>query len=206
MEAPAVVLPEFLPEATSAVDSALPTMEAAIAVPGQSASGVEVTLERVWQEGKSLHGDLCFTVPDSGDWSVWAATLQSGDLEVREFGAALVSLKEPSADEPGLRCDTLTFLVPPDADLRSGTITIESIAAYPREDEYCSVYMPKIQQALQERGIAITLECEDVNGSATMRIVNWPAEMTEEQAQEVVFDDEFYSVQGPWAFAFNLGQ
>ncbi len=83
---------------------------------------------------------------------------------LQEYGTTLVSVQEPVNGGAGLRCDTLTFVVPPDADLSNATIVIDSIAATPREDEYCSVYMPKIQQAMLERGIGITLDCVDVNG------------------------------------------
>ena len=76
----------------------------------------------------------------------------------------------------------------------------------PREGEYCSAYMPKIQQAMLERGTGITLDCLDVNGVLTMQILSFPPEMTQAQAEEIVYSDEFYSVKGPWSFSFNLAQ
>ena len=54
------------------------------------------------------------------------------------------------------------------------TVTVDAIAAPPRAEDYCSIYMPKIQQALIERGIAITLNCSDVNGVQMMQIVGKP--------------------------------
>ncbi len=66
--------------------------------------------------------------------------------------------------------------------------------------------MPKIQQVLQQRGIAIELACPDVNGTPTMQIVSRPPDMTQEQAEQIVYSDEFYSISGPWVFTFNLGQ
>jgi len=105
-----------------------------------------------------------------------------------------------------LRCDTLTFIVPPDADLSNVTVMIDAIATTPREGEYCSVYMPKIQQAMLARGISITLDCVDVNGALTMQILSIPPDMTQAQAEEIVYSDEFYSVKGPWSFSFSLAQ
>ena len=105
-----------------------------------------------------------------------------------------------------MRCDTLTFVVPPDADLSSATIVVDSIAATPREGEYCSVYMPKIQQAMLERGTGIVLDCVDLSGVLTMQIISKPAEMTQEQAEQIIYSDEFYTVKGPWSFSFNLAQ
>ena len=66
--------------------------------------------------------------------------------------------------------------------------------------------MPKIQQTLNERGIAIQLGCVDSNGVQTMQIVSKPDTMSQEEAEQIVYSDEFYTVKGPWAFAFNLGQ
>jgi hypothetical protein len=202
--APVPVLPEFVPLATAQIASSYPTAQAVLGSPDQSANGIQVRMERVWQDGKNLNADACFSMPDASDWSIWSATLSFGDLVLHEYGTTLVSRQDPAGGQPGQRCDTVTFVVAPDADLLNGTITIEAIAAYPREDEYCSIYMPKIQQAMVERGIAITLECQEANGAATMQIVSHPPEMTLEQAQEIVFSDEFYSVRGPWTFAFSL--
>jgi hypothetical protein len=68
------------------------------------------------------------------------------------------------------------------------------------------VYMPKIQQILLERGIGIVLDCVDVGGTLSMQITSIPPGMTQEQAEQIVYSDEFYAIKGPWAFSFNLGQ
>jgi hypothetical protein len=163
-------------------------------------------MERASVEGKNVNADVCFTLPDTSDWGVSSASLTYGGILVQEYGTTLVSLQEPADGVAGLRCDTLTFLVPPDADLSNVTIMIDAIAATPREGEYCSVYMPKIQQAMQSRGIGIALDCVDVNGALTMQILSIPSNMTQAQAEEIVYSDEFYSVKGPWSFSFNLAQ
>jgi len=59
---------------------------------------------------------------------------------------------------------------------------------------------------LSERGIAITLGCTEVNGVLTMQVTGWPPEMTEDEAQAIVYSDEFFSVRGPWTFDFSLGE
>ena len=66
--------------------------------------------------------------------------------------------------------------------------------------------MPKIQQTLSDRGIAISLNCADVNGVQAMQIVSRPDTMSQEEAEQLVYSDEFYTVKGPWSFTFNLGQ
>lgn len=201
-----IVLPQILPTATAYIDASYPTAEANLSAPLQSVAGIEVTMSRAWMEGKNVNADVCYTLPDASDWSIWAASLSYGGIVLQEYGATLISLQEPAAGQPGLRCDTLTFVVPPDADLASATIVIDAIAAPPQPGDYCGVYMPKIQQALLERGTGVSIDCVDVNGALTMQIVGKPAEMSQEQAEQLVFSDEYYTVRGPWSFPFNLSQ
>ena len=202
-----VVLPVLLPVATAYIDAAsYPTAQVELAAPNQVASGIEVRMERASVDGKKVNANVCFTLPDTSDWGVSSASLTYGGILVQEYETTLVSLQEPADGVAGLRCDTLTFIVPPDADLSNTTIMIDAIAATPREGEYCSAYMPKIQQALLARGLGIALDCVDVNNVLTMQITSFPPEMTQVQAEEIVYSPEFYSVQGPWSFSFNLTQ
>lgn len=201
-----IILPQLLPTATAYIDSSYPTAEVKVSAPQQTAAGVEVTVSRAWVEGKNVNADVCFTLPDASDWSIWAASLTYGGVVLQEYGTTLVSIQEASNGLPGTRCDTLTFVVPPDADLSNSVIIIDAIAAPPQPGDYCSIYMPKIQQSMLERGTGIQLDCVDVNGTLTMQIVGKPAEMTQEQAEQIVYSDEFYTVRGPWSFPFNLSQ
>jgi hypothetical protein len=182
-------------------------MESAPVTSAQTTSGIEVRAERAWRDGKEVNVDVCYTLLDASDWSIWGASLQYPGGSLLDFGSTLVSLQEPVEGQSGQRCDTLSFLnVPPDADLSNVTVTIDAIAAQPRAEEYCTIYMPKIQQALSERGIAITLNCADVNGVQAMQIVSKPDTMSQEEAEQIIYSDEFYTVKGPWSFTFNLGQ
>jgi hypothetical protein len=203
---PEVALPQFLASATPYIDPSYPTAQASIALQNQTAGGIQVRMDSAWQDGKNINANICFTVPDASDWSIWAASLKYGEVILQEYGTTLLSLREAADGQQGERCDTLTFVVPPDADLSTASIVVDAIAAYPGEGEYCSVYMPKIQQALTERGVGITLDCVDVNGVLTMQITNKPPEMTQEQAELLVYSDEFYTIKGPWTFDFNLTQ
>jgi hypothetical protein len=200
------VLPIFAGPTAYIDPASYPTAQVELAVPNQTASGIEVRMERASVEGKNVNADVCFTLPDRSDWGISSATLTYGGILVQEYGTTLVSLQEPGDGVAGLRCDTLTFVVPPDADLSNVTVMIDAIGATPRDDEYCSVYMPKIQQAMLERGTGISLDCVDVNGALTMQILSIPSEMSQAQAEEIVYSDEFYSVKGPWSFSFNLAQ
>ena len=203
---PGVVLPQMATEPAYVDPASYPTAQVQIAQPNQTASGIEVHMDRAWVDGKDVNADVCFSLPDKSDWGISSASLTYGGILVEEYGTTLVSLQEPAEGVAGLRCDMLTFLVPPDADLTNAAIIIDSIGTTVREGEYCSVYMPKIQQAMLDRGIAITLDCIDVNGLLTMQILSIPPEMTQEQAEQIVYSDEFYTVKGPWTFPFGLAQ
>ncbi|KAA0285337.1 MAG: hypothetical protein L6Q49_14380 [Anaerolineales bacterium] len=201
-----VVLPNLLPTATAYIDPSYPTAQANLNAAQQTAAGIEVRMNRAWVEGKNVNAEVCFTLPDASDWSIWAASLTYGSTFLQEYGTTLVSLQESANGQPGQRCDILTFVVPPDADLTNSVIAIDAISAVPQLTDYCDIYLPKIQEAMLERGTGIAVDCFDVNGTLTMQITGKPAEMSQEQAEQIVYSDEFYTVRGPWSFPFNLSQ
>jgi len=192
---------------TAYIDPSYPTLEAQAVAPVQATSGIVIQVNRAWRDGKEVHAEVCYTLLDTSDWSIWGASLQYVDGSVIDFGATMLSLQDAVEGQSGVRCDDLSFFnIPPDADLTNAIVTIEALAAPPRAEEYCSIYMPKIQQTLNERGTAIQLACVDSGGVQTMQIVSKPDTMSQEEAEQIVYSDEFYSVKGPWSFAFNLGQ
>jgi hypothetical protein len=197
----------LLPTVTPFIADSYPTVGAESISPNQDVSGIDIRVDRAWQDGKQVYADVCFTLPDASDWTIWKASLKYADVVLEEYGATLLSSQEPTGDgQPGQRCDTLEFYVPPDADLSTVTVSIGAIASFPRQEDYCTIYMPKIQQTFNQRGIAITLACNDVNGVATMQIVSKPDTMTQEEAEQLVYSDEFFTITGPWEFTFNLAQ
>jgi len=192
---------------TAYIDPSYPTIEAAPVAPVQISSGIEVRINRAWRDGKEVHAEVCFTLPDTSDWSIWGATLQYPGGSVIDFGSTLISLQESVEGQSGSRCDDLSFFnIPPDADLTNVTITVDAIASPPRAEDYCGIYMSKIQQTLIERGIGIQLGCVDSDGAQVMQILSRPDAMSQEEAEQIVYSNEFYTVKGPWSFVFNLGQ
>lgn len=202
-------MPQEIPAGPTAfIDPSYPTMESEAVTSLQTTSGIEVRAERAWRDGKQVNVDVCYTLLDASDWSIWSATLQYPNGSAIDFGTTLLSIQEPVEGQSGQRCDTLSFLnIPPDADLSSVTVTVDAIGAQPRTEDYCTIYMAKIQQAIDERGLGITLDCPVVEGQPqTMQIMSKPENMSQEEAEQIVYSDEFYTVRGPWAFTFNLGQ
>ncbi len=204
-----LVLPTFVPvqgQATAELSPAYPTEQAQQTNASLTVGGFAVSVQRAWRDGKQVYADVCFTLPDSSDWTIWNAHLEYGGQTISEFSSSMLSRQDASNGTPGQRCDQLGFYVPPDADLSSASLTIESLGAYPSQDDYCSLYMPKIQQALTERGIGITLGCNDTNGSLAMVITSKPASMSQDEADQIVYSDEFYTVKGPWSFPLSFSQ
>jgi len=205
--APQPVQPAGIPLATPVIDTtSYPTLQAPEANTSQAVSGFSINLKRAWRDGKQVNADVCFTLPDTSDWTIWAARLDYAGQTTSQFSSSMLNKQDAANGQPGARCDQVGFYVPPDADLSSASLTIESLGAQPSIGEYCSLYMPKIQQSLTARGIAISLNCADVNGVATMQIVSKPDSMSAEDAQKIVYSDEFYTVKGPWTFQVSLGK
>ncbi len=204
------VLPTLLApqhSATPLIDAAsYPTVQAPEVNTSQTAGGYVVSLQRAWREGKQVYADVCFTLPDTSDWTIWNAHFDYGGQAVSEFGSSMLSEQGPANGQPGQRCDELSFFVPPDADLSAASLAVESLGAPPSQSDYCSLYMPKIQQTLAGRGIAITLGCTEVNGAPAMQILSKPEAMSQDEAEQMVFSDEFYTIRGPWVFPLSLGQ
>lgn len=191
---------------TAYIDPSYPTVQAQPVAPVQS-SGIEVRVDRAWRDGKDVNADVCYTLLDTSDWSIWQASLQYAGGSTVDFGSTLLSMQDAVEGQSGVRCDTLSFYnIPPDADLTNAVITIDALAAPPRAEDYCTIYMPKIQQSLDQRGIAITLGCVDQGGAQVMQILSKPDTMSQEEAEQIVYSDEFYTIHGPWSFTFNLGQ
>ena len=202
------VLPQAaLPSATPFIAPSYPTTAADLISPNQVVGGIDVRVERAWQEGKQVYAAVCYTLPDITDWTIWKASLKYADVVLEEYGTTLLNSQEPTGDgQLGLRCDTLEFYVPPDASLTTVTVSIEALASFPRQEDYCTIYMPKIQQAFNERSVAITLACNNADGIATMQIVDKPESMSQEEAEQLVYSDEFFTIKGPWEFTFTLAQ
>ena len=193
--------------ATPFIAPSYPTAQAQAISPNQVVSGIDVRVDRAWQDGKQVYADVCYTMPDASDWTIWKASLKYSEVVLQEFGTTLLNSQAPTGDgQSGQRCDTLEFYVPPDANLSTVTVSIDSIGSFPRQEDYCEIYMPKIQQTLNDRGIAISLACNDVNGAQMMQIVGKPDAMSQEEAEQLVYSDEFFTITGPWEFTFNLAQ
>jgi hypothetical protein len=51
----------------------------------------------------------------------------------------------------------------------------------------------------------ITLDCP-IDGVMGLQIAGLPEGMTQEEAEQLVYSDEFYTVRGPWSFPVTFDQ
>ena len=64
------------PSATPFIAESYPTGQAELISPNQVVSGIDVRVERAWQDGKQVYADVCYTLPDNSDWTIWNASIE----------------------------------------------------------------------------------------------------------------------------------
>jgi hypothetical protein len=86
---PSVVLPEFIEGPTAYIAPSYPTAQVAIQAPNQTASGFNVNVDNAWMDGKNVNANVCYTLPDDSDWSIYAANLNYGGNVLDIYGLAM---------------------------------------------------------------------------------------------------------------------
>ena len=203
---------------------------------GQEADGVELTVSNFRRDGNFLLADVCFAFPDKGDWTIWSASLRYEEIVIRDYSSVPIDVRLPEVDgtqtvitfangaknhhsEParegdmGGRCDTLSFELPSDYRAHKYVMTIDSIAAAPREGESCNRdALDKVQAAVnrQSEGINVGCVAQSIGGGTVegFAVLGRPPGMAQEQAESIVFGQEVFleafGRQGPWTFVVPL--
>jgi hypothetical protein len=199
----------------------------------QRVNNIEISASNFRLEAAQLLVDVCFEMPDTSDWTVWSAALD-GDkgagvlsasipIEVRDLPVegkqrvirfdqmgGSVTTWEPAADsQKGLRCDTLYFDVQSDQEAAGVTLTIDAIAAYPREGEVCeAAYLEKVQKALDTRYTGIVVQCKIGDGTAGLVIASKPDTLSDTDAEALLYSNDLFldvhGIRGPWVFTSTL--
>jgi hypothetical protein len=194
----------------------------------QVVNGITMLASNFRIENGELNFDLCYDIPDSGDWTVWQANLRTESAEIEMLETALLELRHPAVDgiqevitlaestsEPdennglGLRCDSIRFFGAV-SDSHHFTITIESILATPSESGVCdATYLARVNAELETYAVGLSAECfiveyEGGGGSSGLEIAAWPETMTQQEAEAILADSDFYmdvhGIRGPWIF------
>lgn len=197
----------------------------------QTVNGIAVSAANLRRVGNRVQADVCFALPDDGDWLIHEAALRhtTGGVatETSDFSGMPIEVKSPPVDgqqrtmrlvagekvvswqpaaegQAGSRCDTLTFVVQAEADLSTVTLAIRAIGAFPREGEVCTTYLAKVQRVLDARGAGIRVGCDRHEWGDQLAVVGKPAAMSQAEAESLLLNEEFYTVNGPWLFTASL--
>lgn len=179
----------------------------------QESRGSEVSATNFRQEGNKVSSDVCFTMPDDGDWTIRQAALLYGGVEIQEYGWSFQGTSSGSGVGAGVRCDEIYFYLP-EGDMPDRIIMrIDAIAAFPREGEICTgEYLARAQAVIDGRGQGIVLGCvQEEAGEGVvegLKAVSWPADMSQPQAEAAVGGIDFlidvHGIRGPWVFEAML--
>lgn len=107
-----------------------------------------------------------------------------------------------------MRCDTLVISGIPN-EASSITLTIDSLAAYPREGEFCEAdYLDRVNAELAEYNPELIATCITDPGIGGLELVSWPEDMERWEAENILYSDEIFmnlqGIEGPWIFAFSI--
>ena len=197
----AVALPINQSDITPSIQSLiqLPTQQPAATSPALARFAVEARNFR--QVEDQLWVDVCYLLPDTQDWMIGEAFLQVAGEKMPISGGSL-NLYQPAGENgaSGRRCDTLTFDIFSGLQAQDALLMINTMQAYPREGQYCDYLMNIVQPTLQARQTGIQLACDEGPGYSNGKVISKPAEMTQQQAEQIAFSSEYYSVSGPWSF------
>lgn len=204
----------------------------------QTSGGIQVSAANFREQNGRFMADICFDLPDSSDWSIWLASLEYPGARLSDFGSIPIEVREPENGgeqrviyfdewrhtitwEPaqpgarGRRGDTLYFELPWTANLSRFTLTIEWMAAYPREGEvYTPAYLERVRQSLERRipGARIACKQQALNSGVVegLRVIGAPSESARLQAQALLQSQEVFlethGIEGPWRFTASLSR
>ena len=175
--------------------------------------GTEVSATNFRLEGNKVSADVCFTMPDDGDWTIRRAALQYGGVEIKEYGWSFQGTTSARGVGASVRCDEVYFYIPEGDNPNGIVMRIDAIAAFPREGEACTgAYLARAQAVIDSKGQEIVLGCvlEEAGEGIVegLTVVSWPADMSRAQAEAAVGGIDFlidvHGIRGPWVFEATL--
>ena len=227
-----VILPE-LPAEQSAQPQNDNNPEGGISELALSMNGITFTILEFTSYQQYLDIQVCFNLPDNGDWLVDKAHVLINAVSYPLQGTGLIELIRFPVDgqqqitkyehgqrntnyvsaaeaQPPRRCDHLLFEQPADT-FTFARLEIERITAFPSEGGVCDpIYLNKLQRTLDLRQTGIIVDCFIQDGSSGLNVVSKPENMTAEEALAIVNSPEVIlevnGIRGPWAFDLVYGQ
>lgn len=148
----------------------------------------------------ALYADICFRPPSAAGW-------QLSDV-VLEYGAGIETIpvrQEKAAPVDGLNCTALSFDAPAEVDLEGALIKVYAIQPPEAQTRRpCREYQPLLQAALDQRGYGIKVICDEQSWGWQLRILEKPADMSDQEAAAIVQTDELIAIRGYWPLPVDL--
>ncbi len=191
------------------------TSDGSEATGSAASTGITVQASNFRIEGDRFLADVCFDLPDDGDWTIRNATLRYGETEIiglRDgFGFSQIDVVIPGTEgTKGQRCDTIHFTLPQPYESGLVTLTIHAIAAMPREGEACDpAFLARAQEVLDAQSTRIRVGCvQEQLASGGMveglTVLEKPEDMSLEEAQALIGSQDFLidvrGFRGNWTF------
>ena len=180
--------------------------------PDEQMPQLKMTASNLRHQGDRLFVDVCYEIPDNRDWTIFDALFryENGSRQVEEplLGSSLISLQQAGeGTNKGQRCDTLEFRLWPELEISNPSLAVLSIGAYPREGMTCAWYLAEVQSRLDAQAKGIRIDCEEVPHSFKLTVVKWPDQISQAEAEGIVYQVFLDSIsqKGPWIISLEQG-
>lgn len=169
----------------------------------QNSQDIKMTVSNFYVEGNHVFVDVCYDLPGKDIWDINIATLEYGGKSTGNFAVEETSI-DIAKDKPtqGIRCLRLDFYdIDANADFSSFTLTIVQLGQIsPAEGHECEEFLARINsnEKVNESGIKVV--CEQHPSGTQIKTDYKPDNISDEDANILIYDAMFNLVNGDWVF------
>ena len=164
----------------------------------QTANNLTMQASRISISPEQAGFKLCFQTPNPGDWLPWEVSLVIGKQEIPDSSS--MTLSEPeTVNGMEMKCHLLSFPLSGSRTAQDMILRVDQIAvSMPEYPDY-----ERAKQQLAEAGVAIEFTCKHQDYIFGCEVFKKPADMSLEDAEQLVYDAIQDDVKGPWVFEFQ---
>lgn len=164
--------------------------------------GLEFTASNFIVDADQVYVDVCYDLPGKAVWDINQAALEYGSSSTSDF-----SVQETSIDlaegkpNNGIRCLKLNFAVTPGADVSQLTLKIKNIGQVPpAEGKECDEFLSRINANDRVKNAGVEVACEQLEMGSNIKVVSKPAELSEDEANQLINHAMHNLYDGDWVF------
>lgn len=172
------------------------------AIQSVSFNDVTVSLVSVAASDSRIESEVCIELPDNGDWLPYAYLEVEGKQTPVET-VALMNAKNADTYKSTYRCYELDFPVGASDDVTEVKVVVEKLQINLPEfltQEMCAEAEKEIHNTYSD----FSFSCEIGKQGIGFTILGKPQDMTEDQANQLIFEALTETVEGPWELVYNL--